>query len=416
MIDWTRLGSLMDFCAVYYTTQLVRCAAFSYLLLGLVMLLRKMPFSRWTFIRGLLWSSFLLIPFLGKLKLFYENEAVLRITWWVTRGTMTCLWIDRIYMAAIFASAVCLFGKGLRLRKSVAGMEKASLDGIRVRVTDMNVTPFTIGLLKPEIVIPRVIWEGYGRDELMSVVQHERTHIRLGHLWFGFLWDILRCLLWVNPLLTIFQKQFRADMEDICDRVCIQSSGMTAHEYGLVLLKTLNLLRSDSKGTPPAITYAGEREFADMKRRMSEIAGFRPYRKKVFAGMAVAAALVIAALFLTVQTSSFARCNESRDIMIGISNGEPEIVSSDTGKLAQMISYDDRYVYVDREAFEKFLGENDADGEIWIVFGGFFKLPGLAGAAETCIYESESGSEDKMVQIPYDSIRGDWYLELLRLL
>ncbi len=114
MIDWSRLGSLMDFCAVYYTTQLVRCAAFSFLLLGLVMLLRKMPFSRRTFIRGLLWSSFLLIPFLGKLKLFYENEAVLRITWWVTRATMTCLWIDRIYMAGflppICSGRDCAFG------------------------------------------------------------------------------------------------------------------------------------------------------------------------------------------------------------------------------------------------------------------------------------------------------------------
>ncbi len=36
---------------------------------------------------------------------------------------------------------------------------------------------------------------------------------------------ILRALYWVNPFLTIFQKQFRADMEDVCDRVCIQSSG-----------------------------------------------------------------------------------------------------------------------------------------------------------------------------------------------
>ena len=77
MPDW---GSLLDFCAAYYATQLVRCAAFSFLLLGLVMLLRKMLFSRRTFIRGLLWSSFLLIPFLGKLKLFYENKAVVRIT------------------------------------------------------------------------------------------------------------------------------------------------------------------------------------------------------------------------------------------------------------------------------------------------------------------------------------------------
>ncbi|NBK00184.1 hypothetical protein D5282_23680 [bacterium 1xD8-48] len=37
------------------------------MLSGLMMLLRKMLFSRRTFIRGLLWSSFLLIPFPGKL-------------------------------------------------------------------------------------------------------------------------------------------------------------------------------------------------------------------------------------------------------------------------------------------------------------------------------------------------------------
>ena len=124
MPDWSWIGSLLDFCAAYYTTQLVRCAAFSFVLIGLVMLLRKMLFSRRTFIRGLLWSSFLLIPFLGKLKLFYENEAVAVITGRITHGTMTCLWADRIYMAGILIAAVCIFGKRLRLRKSVAGMER----------------------------------------------------------------------------------------------------------------------------------------------------------------------------------------------------------------------------------------------------------------------------------------------------
>ena len=110
---------------------------------------------------------------------------------------------------------------------------------------------------------------------------HARTHIGLGHLWFGFAWDVLRCLLWVNPFLTIFQKQFRADMEDICDRVYIQGSKSTVHEYGLALPKTLKLLPSGTEGTPPAVTYAREKEFADMKRRMGEIAGFRPYRKRM---------------------------------------------------------------------------------------------------------------------------------------
>ena len=414
MLDWSQIGKLLDFCAAYYTTQLVRCAAFSFLLVGLVMLLWKMFFSRQIFIRGLLWSLFLPIPFLGRLKLLYENETVLKITWRITYGTMTCLWVDRIYMVGIFIAAIFIFGKRLRLWKSVVGMETVFLDNRQVRITDMNITPFTVGLLKSKIVIPRVMLESYVRDELGIVIQHERTHIRLGHLWFGLVWDILRCLLWVNPFLTIFQKQFRADMEDICDRVCIQSSGRTAYEYGMVLLKILKLLCSRTEDTPPAVTYAGEREFADMKRRMGEIAGFRPYKKRMCAGMAAAAILMIAVLLLAVCTCSYARCNESRDIMVRNYDGEAEIVSYDSGELSRMISYDDRYVYIEREAFEAFLEKSKAGGEIWIVFGGFYKLPGLTGAAEACIYES--GSEDRIVQIPYESIMGNWYMELLKLL
>ena len=415
MPDWSWIGSLLDFCTAYYTTQLVRCAAFSFVLTGLVMLLRKVFFSRRTFIRGLLWSSFLLIPFLGKLKLFYENKAVVVITGRITHGTMTCLWADRIYMAGILIAAVCIFGKRLRFRKSVAGMERVSLDNIVVSVTDMNVTPFTVGLFAPKIVIPKVMLESYSREELRSVIQHERTHIRLGHLWFGLAWDVLRCLLWVNPFLTVCQKQFRADMEDICDRVCIQGSGRTAHEYGMVLLKTLKLLSSKSEGTPPAVTYAGEREFADMKRRMGEIAGFRPYRKKLCMGMAAAAVLVIAALLMAVHTHSYAKCNKDENILVyEYADGESTVISDNDSSIQQMISYDDEYVYVEREAFEKFLIENNAEGEIWIVFGGFYKLPGLTGVAESCIYENNS--EDEVVRIPYKSITDDWYFGLLKML
>ncbi len=413
MPEWSWIGRLLNFCSAYYTTQLVRCGVFSFFLMGLVMLFRKLFFTGQTFMRGLLWSSFLLIPFLGRLKLFYENQAVVEITGWITHKIMTCLWADRIYMAGIFITAACIFRKRRSLRKAASRMKKVSLNNMQIRITDMKVTPFTVGLLKPVIVIPEVIWESYSQEELMTVVQHERTHIQLGHLWFGFAWDILRCLLWVNPFLTMFQKQFRADLEDICDRVCIQRSGRTALEYGMVLLKTLKLLRFGTNDTPPAVTYAGEREFADMKRRMGEIAGFCPYRKRMCAVMAAAAILVIGTLLLAVHTHSYARCNESRDIMIGKYDNEPEIVSCDTEKLSQMISYDDRYVYVEREAFEKFLRENNANGEIWIMFGGFYKLPGLAGIAESCIYEGNS--KNRIIQIPYESIRDNWYYKLLEI-
>ena len=414
MPDWRQLASLINFCAAYYTTQLVRCAAFSFVLIGLVMLLRKIHFSERTFLRGMSWALFLVIPFLGRLKMFYENAAVLKATWRITAVTASWLWGDRIYMAGILLTAICIFGKRIRLQRTVSGMEKVMFENVRIYVTDMNITPFTVGLLKPKIVLPKVMADSYSKDELKSVIQHEQTHIRLGHLWFGFAWDMLRCLLWINPLLTVFQKHFRADMEDICDRVCIQSSRRTAHEYGMVLLKTLKLLSSESETAPPTVTYVGKREFEDMKRRMGEIAGFRPYRKKLCVGMVATAFLMIAAMLLAVHTHSYARCNESRDILVGNYDGEPQVISYDTEELSQMISYDDRYVYVERQAFEDFLEENNAEGEIWIVFGGFYKLPGLAGIAESCIYESSS--KDRIIQIPYESIRNYWYYELLEIL
>ena len=414
MPDWRQLASLINFCMAYYTTQLVRCAAFSFVLIGLVMLLRKIFFSERTFLRGMPWALFLVIPFLGRLKMFYEDAAVLKATWRITAVTASWLWVDRIYMAGILIAAICIFGKRIRLQRTVSGMEKVMFENVRIYVTDMNITPFTVGLLKPKIVLPKVMADSYSVEELKPIIQHEQTHIRLGHLWFGFAWDILRCLLWINPLLTVFQKYFRADMEDICDRVCIQSSRRTAHEYGMVLLKTLKLLSSESETAPPAVTYAGEREFADMKRRMGEIASFRPYRKKLCVGMAAAAFLMIGAMLLAVHTHSYARCNESRDILVGNYGGEPQVISYDTEELSQMISYDDRYVYVERQAFENFLEENNAEGEIWIVFGGFYKLPGLAGIAESCIYESSS--KDRIIQIPYESIRNYWYYELLEIL
>ncbi len=86
----------------------------------------------------------------------------------------------------------------------------------------------------------------------------------------------------------------------------------------------------------------------------------------------------------------YARSNESRDILAGKYDGENAVVSYDTEELSRMISFDDEYVYVEREDFEKFLIENNAEGEIWIVFGGFYKLPGLTGVAESCIYENNS--------------------------
>ena len=166
MPDWRQLVSLINFGMAYYTTQLVRCAAFSFTLVGLVMLLRKIFFSDRTFLRGMTWALFLVIPFLGRLKMFYENEAVLKATWRITAVTASWLWVDRIYMAGIVIAVICIFGKRIRLQRTVAGMEKVMFENVRIYVTDMNITPFTVGLLRPKIVLTKVMVQSYSVEEV----------------------------------------------------------------------------------------------------------------------------------------------------------------------------------------------------------------------------------------------------------
>ena len=132
--------------------------------------------------------------------------------------------------------------------------------------------------------------------------------------------------------------------------------------------------------------------------------------------MAAAAALMIAAMLLAVHTHSYARCNKDENILVYEYDSEGNADILDYGSsIHQIISYDDSYVYVDREAFEDFLDKNNATGDIFIVFGDFYKLPGFSsGGGVSCLYET--GSDAGVFQIPYKRQTNDWMMTLFKIL
>ena len=137
-----------------------------------------------------------------------------------------------------------------------------------------------------------------------------------------------------------------------------------------------------------------------MKRRMGEIAGFRPYRKRMCMYMTAAAVLVIVALLLAVHIHSYAWYSDDENIFIyEYADGVGTVISNHDSNIYQMISYDDNYVYVDREAFGVFCANNNVAGDVYIVFGGFNKLPGFSSGGESCLYEADLGTG--VVRIPY---------------
>ena len=411
---WDSGRSFLNLCAVYYVIQLLKCVQISVMVFSFVFFLRKTLLKNRVFLKGALWSLFIPVLFAGKIKFFYENRiGAILFSWW-TEICKVHIWINWIYLCGIFVYASRLADKKRKLKKLVAGMEKRNVEGTCIYVTKMPVTPSTIGVFRPKIVMPEVMMEEYGREEFQTILLHEKTHIRLGHLLFYLLWDILRVLLWLNPFLTIGTKYFREDMEEICDWVTIQRSKGKAYTYGQLLLKSMRVLQAESDDFNMFAAFAGDKEYQNIRQRVTKIAQYKPYRRIAAVRAWIAAVLCIAATGICIKNISYDR-NIANDAVSTHGFDGKNITFYDTNDvLQQMISYDDNFVYVDREAFEDYLQENNAAGDIFIVFGGFYKLPGVGGIGCSCYYEF--GSKEQVVKIPYENPMGDWRVKLLQML
>jgi len=75
----------------------------------------------------------------------------------------------------------------------------------------MAVMPFTTGLIHTRTVVLKGILQNFQTEELKIILFHERTHIRLGHLWYYLLWDMIQVLLWLNPFLTVCKRFLKED-------------------------------------------------------------------------------------------------------------------------------------------------------------------------------------------------------------
>lgn len=413
MAGWMQVFKLAECCAVYWTLKLVRGLCFSFVCIALIMFFRHFLFSNRIFAKGMVWVLLLPAPFLGKLKLFYENDFVWNMTCRQTGCIMAFPWIRYGYMAGISVSFLYIFGKRIRLKRMISHMERRFAGGRQVFVTPMNITPFTAGLLRPKMVLPEVMMES---SNLQTVICHEQTHIRLGHLWGYFVWDIFRCLFWLNPFLMLCQRYFRADMEEVCDKVCIQHSKKTVQEYGQVLLDTVRFLKAEQNPIASTATYAGEKDFEALKSRMKKIADFRPYKKGLCRGMVFATALLLGTALMGIGSISYARCENTDDILVYEYNPEngSNTVLGHGDQLKKMITYDEEYVYIDRNSFERFLHKKGAEQEVYIVFGGYQKLPGIGGGGYSCYYQADS--DEAEVKIPYKKPEENWIAILFKLL
>ncbi len=393
----------LNLCSVYYVLQLVRCVLFSVVVFAFVYALRKTVLKNKVFLKGALWSLFIPVLFVGKMKFFYENKVGVKLFSRLTEMCMSHVWVCWLYLCGIFIYAALLFYRRKSLKKIVAGMKKRKIGGTVIYVAKMPVTPSTIGVFRPKIVMPEIILKGYDKKELQTILHHEMTHIRLGHLLLYLFWDMLRALLWLNPFLAIGTKYFREDMEEICDFVTIKQSHGKAYDYGQLLLKSMRLLQAESEDFNMYATFAGDKEYQSVRQRVKRIAIYKPYKRIMSVGTLIAAMLCVLAAFFLTQNLSFDRYNPLDNIVVYDMATGTKIIN-DGKALREAVSYDENYIYIDAETFQELIKYSTVPSEnICFYCGGYCKLPGIGGGGVGCGYLEMAELENGILKIKYET-------------
>jgi hypothetical protein len=138
------------------------------------------------------------------------------------------------WLAASLATLGALAWSRRRLRTACGPCVGRRLGGTRVFVSE-RAGPMVLGLLDPEIVLPR--WALDAAEECGLIVRHEREHVLAGDPWLLALASLAVAALPWSPALWWQHRRLRLAVETDCD-ARVLAAGADAHRYGRLLLST----------------------------------------------------------------------------------------------------------------------------------------------------------------------------------
>jgi len=98
--------------------------------------------------------------------------------------------------------------------------------------------PASVGLFRPQVVVPDDFATRYATAEQALVLAHERAHIARGDLQANLVASLLQCVFWFNPLVHLGVRCFRQDQELACDAAVMRRHPDQRRIYAEALLKS----------------------------------------------------------------------------------------------------------------------------------------------------------------------------------
>ncbi len=199
------------------------------------------------------------------------------------------------------------------LRLERLGEQLSIARPVRLRESDMIEVPVTVGSIRPAIVLPieSADWDEATRD---SVLLHELAHIKRLDCMSQSVVEVVRALIWVNPLVWMAESRMRVERERACDDMVI-TSGTRASHYAQTLLELARSIRGKERSSAAVMAMARR---SDLEGRLLDILDKRPRLRHVnrvgafvAVGIVLCFVLPVAALTPDVQAHAQADADAS---------------------------------------------------------------------------------------------------------
>lgn len=110
---------------------------------------------------------------------------------------------------------------------------------VNIFSSDEYLSPFTIGLFRPKIFIPKPLLETTDHKTINAIIAHEMVHIkRFDYVWIR-LQNALQIIYFFNPIVWYVNRQIRMARERVCDSVVLAKRVIAPKEYGKGVLDVL---------------------------------------------------------------------------------------------------------------------------------------------------------------------------------
>jgi len=171
------------------------------------------------------------------------NGALLLVLLW---GTLALFFLGRLVLAYL------RLHRGLSLAEPVSSAPLlAQVEdwrrrfGVRrpvaLRTGDLGLAPFTAGVLRPVLYLPRPVVEGWSPDAVEPVVAHELAHVRrLDSLWL-LIQTTLGALFFFHPAVWLTLRHLDGLREELCDQAVLEAGKIPPRRYGNSLVAVLRL-------------------------------------------------------------------------------------------------------------------------------------------------------------------------------